>query len=537
VAADLRVLSVASEAFPLIKTGGLADVVGALPAALAAEGVAVRTLLPGYPAVLAALAQTTEVHHWPSLFGGPARLLAGQAHGLGGANALLVIDAPHLYDRPGSPYADAERREWPDNALRFAALASCAAEIGQGLLADWRPDLVHAHDWQAGLVPAYLHYRGGAPGHARGGARPATVFTVHNLAFNGRCPASLLPSLGLPPEAFAIDGVEFYGAISTLKAGLQFADRITTVSPTYATEICTLADGMGFDGLLRARRGVLSGILNGVDTEVWNPATDRLIADHFSAADPTKRATSKRALQARLGLAELPDVPLFAVVSRLSEQKGLDLLLEALPALLACGGQLALLGTGEPALEAGFRAAAAAHPGRVGCVIGYEEDLAHLVQAGADALLVPSRFEPCGLTQLCALRYGAVPIVARVGGLADTVIDGNPMALAAGVATGLQMMPGDAAQLAAAITRAASLYRDVPVWRQIQRNGMACDVSWRQPARLYAALFRDAVAGRRAEEGLGRRAEDGSGRGAEDDAGTRVGDGAALSAEITTGHA
>ncbi len=466
----MRVLSVASEAYPLVKTGGLGDVVGALPGALAGQGIRARTLLPGYPAVLAALT-IIATHALPS-----GRVLEGTGGGLD----LLVLDDPGLFDRPGNPYTGADGQDWPDNPQRFAALCAVAADIGQGALPGWRPDVVHCHDWQAGLVPAYLHYRGGP--------RPATVMTVHNLAFAGRAAAALRAALHLPPEAMAIEGLEFYGDISFLKAGLQFADRITTVSPTYAQEIMTPAFGMGFDGLLRARAGVVGGILNGIDTAVWNPATDRLIPAPYST--PGGRGANKAALQARFGLVADPAAPLFGVVSRLSWQKGLDLLAEALPTLLEAGGQLCVLGTGEPGLEADLRAAAAAHPRRIGVVIGYDEALAHLVQAGADALLVPSRFEPCGLTQLCALRYGAVPVVARTGGLADTVIDASPMALAAGAATGVVFDRPDAEALRGALRRTAGLYRQPDVWEAMQRAGMRTDVSWTHPAAAYAALYR-----------------------------------------------
>ena len=472
----MQVLSVASELYPLVKTGGLADVTGALPAALAAEGTTVRTLLPGYPAVLAALADTASVTELGPLLGGAARLLAGRAAGLD----LLALDAPHLYSRAGSPYADAQGREWPDNAQRFAALSQAAARIGRGAVPGYAPAVVHAHDWQAGLALAYLAL---SPG------RPRTVMTVHNIAFPGIFPATLLATLGLPPQAFTIDGVEYYGQISFLKAGLQFADRITTVSPTYAREILEPAAGMGFDGLLRARAGRLSGILNGIDTGTWDPARDPHLAARFDAGDPTPRAANKRALQRRLGLDADPGRLLFGVVSRLTGQKGLDLLAAGLPALLDGGAQLAVLGAGDAALEAAFRAAEAVNPGRVGCLIGYDEGLAHLLQGGVDALLVPSRFEPCGLTQLCALRYGAVPVVARVGGLADTVIDAS-----AATGNGLQFAPVELAALEQAIRRAAALFADGAAWRRLQSNGMATDVSWAGPARRYAALYRDLAA-------------------------------------------
>jgi starch synthase len=320
--------------------------------------------------------------------------------------------------------------------------------------------------------------------------------TVHNLAFPGKVPRELLSRLGLPPGSYAIDGVEFHGTISLLKAGLRYADRITTVSPSYAVEIRTDELGMGFGGLLRTRSDMLSGILNGIDTAIWNPASDPLIAAPFDRATLAKRAANKAELQARMGLPQEADVPLFGVVSRLTWQKGMDLLLTCLRVLRALGAQLALVGAGEAELETAFRTEAERAPGWIGCVIGYDEALAHLVQAGADALLVPSRFEPCGLTQLCALRYGAVPVVARVGGLADTVIDANAAALAAGVATGVQFTPVNVDMLDVAMRRAVALYRESAVWRTLQTNGMVADVSWRGPARQYAALYRGLVESR-----------------------------------------
>lgn len=479
------ILSIASEVYPLIKTGGLADVAGALPPALKAEGFAVNTLLPGYPAVMNGLRRAETAHSFPALFGGRARLLSARASGLD----LFILDAPHLFDRPGNPYLGPDGSDWPDNGLRFGALGRVGASLGQGLLPAYGPGVVHCHDWQAGLAPAYLSYEGSA--------RPATVMTVHNLAFQGNFPPQLLPTLGLPERAFTMDGIEYHGQLGFLKAGVRLADRITTVSPTYASEICTPEFGMGLEGLLRGRAGVLRGILNGIDTAVWNPATDRLIPAAYSAANLECRAENKRALQARLGLADDPDAMLFGVVSRLGWQKGLDLLLAALPVLLGEGAQLALLGAGDPPLEQGFTQAAAADAGRVGCLIGYDESLAHLIQAGADALLVPSRFEPCGLTQLCALRYGAVPVVARVGGLADTIIDANPVGLAAGASSGFQFSPVNQTMLESAIRRAARLYRDKEGWARLQANGMATDVSWAAPAREYAGLYRELLPQRR----------------------------------------
>jgi starch synthase len=473
----IRVLAAASEVFPLIKTGGLADVTGALPAALAPHGVEMRTLLPGYHGVMAALDKTEPVLANPDLFGGPAQVLAAKAAGLD----LLVLDAPHLYGRTGNIYTGPDGRDWPDNPQRFGALCRVAADIGLGAIPGWAPDAVHCHDWQTGLVPAYLHYAGGA--------RPRTVMTIHNLAFTGQVPLGLRAMLGLPEESLTMDGVEFYQAIGFMKAGLRFADAITTVSPTYALEIQTPALGCGYDGLLRSRRAVLHGILNGVDEAVWDPWTDPHLAAKYRRGHLRKRPHNKAALQALLGLDLAPDTLLLGIISRLTDQKGMDLVLRALPSLLALGAQLAVVGSGDRALEDGFRAAAAAHPGQVAASIGYNEGLAHQTQAGIDALLVPSRFEPCGLTQLCALRYGALPVVSRAGGLADTVIDANEAAIMAGVGTGIVFGPAEPYALEAGLQRTAALWADPKAWRAVQRNGMAAYVGWEHSARRYAALY------------------------------------------------
>jgi starch synthase len=483
----LRVLAVASEIYPLIKTGGLADVVGALPIALRAYGIETRTLVPGYPDVIEALPAAEVLLHWPNFYGGPIRLLGASHQELD----LLVFDAPHLFARPGNPYVAQDGKDWPDNGVRFAALSRVAAEIGQGTIPSFVPDIVHAHDWQAGLTPAYLHYANGP--------RPCTVTTVHNMAYQGRFPHEMLDTFGLPPEAFTIHGVEYYGMISFLKAGLQFADRITTVSPTYAVEIQGDEGGMGLGGLLRERSTVLSGILNGIDTSVWNPETDPHIAARFSAKNLESRVANKAALQRRLGLDLSPDALLLSVISRLSWQKGLDLLLENVPVIVKEGMQFALLGSGDSDLQNRYQAASKANIGRIAVLIGYDEALAHLIQAGADALVVPSRFEPCGLTQLCAMRYGAVPIVSRVGGLADTVIDVEEADIAGGATTGFKFGPGTDETLAVALRRASNSFHDKQVWRKLQLNGMSTDVSWGNRASRYAALYREVVAARRNE--------------------------------------
>ncbi|UPY39360.1 glycogen synthase GlgA [Sediminicoccus sp. KRV36] len=475
----MRVLAVASEGFPFIKTGGLADVVGALPAALAPEGVAVTTMLPGYPSVMAALGPVQQVESLADLFGAPARLVRAQAAG----RDILALDAPHFFARAGSPYLAPGGMDWPDNAMRFAALGRAAAHAAEHL----GFDALHAHDWQAGLAPAYLRFAGSAV---------PTLFTIHNLAFQGQFRADLFGMLGLPAAAFATAGLEYFGQVGYLKSGVWFSDRISTVSPGYAAEIRTPQWGMGLDGLLRGRGRHVSGILNGLDTEEWNPATDPHLPTHYDPTSIAKRALNKAELQARMGLDAEPDAPLFCFIGRLAWQKGVDLILEALPAILNNGAQLAILGSGEAALEERVHGATGAQLGRVGSFIGFDEGLARLCYGGADAILMPSRFEPCGLGQLCALRYGAPPIVARVGGLADTVIDANEMALSAGTGTGLNFAPVSQEMLAAAIERAILLYRDGESWPRIQANAMASDVSWTRSARQYAALFRGMIADR-----------------------------------------
>ncbi|ANK12758.1 glycogen synthase GlgA [Erythrobacter neustonensis] len=476
----LRVLSVASEAAPLIKTGGLADVAGALPAALARQGVEVTTMLPGYPAVLAALGKTRALYKWPALLGTPARLLAGKI----GDHDLLVLDAPALFDRAGGPYGDASGQDWDDNWRRFAAFSRAAADVARGAVKGRTFDLVHAHDWQAGLVPAYLRYSDDADA-----APVPSIMTIHNMAFQGAFPPEIFPELGLAEAAWHVDGVEAYGQVGYLKAGMQLAYAITTVSPTYAGEIRSAEFGMGLEGIVQARSGCVHGILNGIDTADWNSANDPTLAATFSVSRLASRVRNKRALEREFGLAP-GDGPLFIVVSRLTWQKGMDVLAGVLDHLVGIGGRLALLGSGDSEMEEAFLAAAARHPGRIGVRIGYDEALSHRLQAGGDAILIPSRFEPCGLTQLYGLAYGCVPVVSRTGGLADTVIDANPAALAAGVATGIQMNAVTDTMLAMAISRTANLYAQPAEWRRIQKNGMRADFSWGASGAAYAALYR-----------------------------------------------
>jgi starch synthase len=470
----IEVLSVASEAYPLVKTGGLADVAGALPGALAPHGVQMRTLIPGYPAVLREAAGARVVHEFADLFDGPARLLAGRAAGLD----LIILDAAHLYDRQGNPYLDPTGRDWPDNWKRFAALPWVAGKLAIGLIEGYEPQIVHAHDWTAGLAPAYVKY---GPSD-----RVRTVMTVHNLVFQGHFPAEIYGRLDLPPHAYW-EGIEYYGGVGYLKAGLAAADAITTVSPTYAREIRTPAFGAGLEGLINLRANVLHGITNGIDTEAWNPATDPALKQNYASNTVHKRVINKRVLEERFGIAG--EGMMFAVVSRITDQKGMDLIAANIDWLVSLGATLVILGSGDAVLESALEAAAGRHPGRVGMVRGYDENLSHLIQGGADAILVPSRFEPCGLTQLYGLRYGCVPVVARTGGLADTVIDANEAAVDAGVATGLQFSPITSEGLGEAIQRAVMLYGREKVWRRMQRRGMKSDVSWDGSARRYADLY------------------------------------------------
>jgi starch synthase len=471
----IDVLSVASEAFPLIKTGGLADVTGALPAALAPHGVSMRTLLPAYPAVMQALSNVRELARLPDLYGDDARLLSGGAAGL----ELFVIDAPHLYGRPGNPYLGPDNRDWPDNWKRFAALSWVAGEIANGIAPDYRPQVVHAHDWQAGLAPAYVKY--GPRDDVR------TVLTVHNLAFQGQFGSEIFGQLRLPPHAF-YESIEYFGGVGFLKAGLASADMLSTVSPTYAQEIKTTAYGMGLDGLLRARENELVGILNGIDMEAWDPEIDPALAHTYNASSLQNRAANRRALEERFAL-DGSSGALFGVVSRLTWQKGMDMLVAVCDRLVAAGGKLCILGSGDPEIENGLRGAAMRHPGRVGIITGYDETLSHLIQGGADVMLVPSRFEPCGLTQLYGLRYGCVPLVSRVGGLADTVIDANEAAIEAGVSTGIQFAPATEQALAEGIRRTIRLHATGKLWTKMQKRGMKSDVSWSASAAKYAALY------------------------------------------------
>ncbi len=473
----MRVLHAAAEIYPWVKVGGLGDVVGALPPALRSAGVRARVLLPAYPALKAAFPEALPVGGLDDLLGtGPARwLLARTPEGV----PIYLLDAPHLFNRPGGPYDEAG-----DSHLRFGALSFAAAWLANhGDAHGWRPDILHCHDWQTALAPAHLALWGGE--------RPATVMTIHNLAYQGIYGKESLTDLWLPPSAFQMAGVEYHGNLSFLKGGLHFADRITTVSPTYAQEIQGPLLGEGLDGLLAHRQRDLVGILNGVDGRVWDPASSPHVPSHFDAHHRSGKKVCKNLLQRELDLSEESSAPLFGVVSRFVTQKGLDLVLANVDRLMAKGAQLALLGSGDPLLEQGFRRAADHHRNRVALRVGYDEALAHRLIAGADALLVPSRFEPCGLTQLYALKYGTLPIVRRTGGLADTVVDTNAETLAGASATGFVFQDVDGLALGDALARACDCYFHHPkAWDQIQFTAMKQDFSWRASAKRYGELYR-----------------------------------------------
>lgn len=478
-----RVLQVSAELYPLLKTGGLADVAGALPAALAAAGAEPRLLVPGFPAIRESLTKECAVAPvalpWSE---GRAALLRGRLPGF--EVPVYVLDAPGLFDRPGNPYGDAGGVAYPDNHRRFALLGLAAARLAEGVDASWRPEVVHAHDWHAGLACAHI-----AASRARRRNDARTVFTIHNLAYQGLFPAEQFCDLGLPPQHYAVEGVEFYGQVSFMKAGLHFADAITTVSPTYAREIQTPEQGCGLDGLLRHRADVLHGILNGVDYSVWSPARDRSIAQAYRVDRPEGKADCKAALQRECGLAVRPDAPLFGVVSRLTEQKGLPLVLEALNDLIDAGGQLVVLGSGDARLEAAFADAAAKHPTQVARRTGMDEALAHRIYAGSDVMLVPSRFEPCGLTQLYGLSYGALPLVHRVGGLADTVVDTTLEDLAAGTATGFVFNAFTADAYRRALRRAFALWSRQEYWARVRDAAMRQHFGWDAAARRYTQVY------------------------------------------------
>ncbi|MET0963855.1 MAG: glycogen synthase GlgA [Noviherbaspirillum sp.] len=480
----MRALHVCAELYPLLKTGGLADVTGALPPALALLGCDARVLVPGFPALSNGVQDQQLVADLSGYWGAdPVRLYRGLVPG--SRTVAYVIDAPQFYDRHGNPYSDSANRAYLDNDRRFALLGQVAAWLAEHGDSGWRPQVVHGHDWHAGLAMAYLKARE----HQSGRRLAGTVYTVHNLAYQGVFDAGSFHALGLPDYFFNLYGMEYHGQVSFMKAGLYYADQITTVSPTYAREIQQPEQGCGLDGLLASRSHELHGILNGVDPAIWNPVTDSLLATNYDATDLSGKHACKRALQAEFGLAERDGALLFCVVSRLTEQKGLQLVLAGLPALVERGGQLALLGSGEPAMEEAFLEAARQHPAAVAVRIGYDEALSHRLIAGADAILVPSRYEPCGLTQLYGLAYGTLPLVHRVGGLADSVVDCSLENLAEDRATGFTFDGFELAGYDAAMRRAFALAERPADLAQVQRCAMRQQFSWDVAARQYLALY------------------------------------------------
>lgn len=482
-----KILFVASEAFPLVKTGGLGDVAYSLPHALHDRGADLRLLLPGYRALLRQLDQM-RILGWLDLRGAEgivsARILETRHPDF--PFHLWIVDCPSLFDRPGNPYLSAAGSDWPDNAERFTVFARAATRLAQDALdLDWRPDVVHCHDWQTGLVPAFLYE---VP------VRPRTVFTIHNLAYGGHFSHTDFVRLHLPSQWWSPEGVEFHGGFSMLKAGIVYSDVVTTVSPTYAREICTPAFGYGLDGLLQSVRHKLFGILNGIDTRRWNPSTDPHLPAHYSAGriQPGKRR-NKQALLSRF-LSEVDEAtmqaPLIGQVGRLVEQKGIDWVLAALPVLLAeTDVRFVLLGSGQPMYEHKFNQLAMQHPDRVFVEIGYDEALAHQIEAGADLFLMPSRFEPCGLNQMYSLRYGTPPVVFKTGGLADTVVDTTPETQDDASATGFVFDTPSVEGLLAAIRRALDLYREPAQWRRLQQNGMRQSFDWSASAAHYLERY------------------------------------------------
>lgn len=478
----LNILFASSEAYPLVKTGGLADVAGALPIALAKAGIGVRLILPAYPEVLGRANDITTVAEFPGMLAGhDVRLLAARMPD--SDLPLLLVECPALFERAGGPYTDDAGNDWPDNHLRFAIFSLTAAWVAAGAAGEtWRADILHANDWQTGLAPAYLRFIG-AP-------NTRSVFTIHNMRYQGLFPRSVMGDLEVPRFAFTMEGMEFHGQVSMLKAGLAFADRIATVSPTYADEILLPEFGYGMEGLLSARRRDLTGILNGIDETAWNPLTDRHLPAHFDSGDLTGKAVCKMALQQEMGLTEDPDSPLLTMVTRLTEQKGIDLVVSALPEMIGMGAQIAILGAGDAHWEHALRDMQAPH-GRVAARIGYDEALAHRLVAGADMFLMPSRFEPCGLTQMYAMRYGTLPVVNRTGGLADTVMQAQVAASGNDASgTGFVFEMSKPGALAGALQQGVALHKNKAAWLSLQRCAMHRDFSWARAADDYGWIYR-----------------------------------------------
>jgi starch synthase len=478
----MKALHAAAELFPHVKVGGLADVMSALPLALAKENVHVRLVLPGYRALMKNLRLYGTVATYSDLMGsGPAQLIF--AEGPSGV-PIYLLDAAAFFDRESGPYDD-----WEDSHRRFAALSWATAQLAiNGDSEGFRPDIVHLHDWQAALAAVYISHSGAE-------WRPKTVLTVHNLAYQGVYPRYVMDEIWLPHEAFNMNGAEYFGKINFLKAGLSYADRISTVSPTYANEIQGKEGGYTLEGVLSRRSDDLVGILNGVDEVVWNPARDNHLRTQFTVRNlKSNKGYNKKTFQSEMGLNEDAKALLFGIVSRFDAIKGLDLIIPNIDHLVSIGGQLIVIGRGDYHLESSFNAAAERHPGSVATFMGYDEGKAHRLMAAADALLVPSRSEPCGLTQLYAMRYGTLPIARNTGGLADTIVDATFTAIENGTATGFLFFDPTSWHLGEAITRAATIFKYEPeIWRKIQHNAMSQSFTWVRSAKQYKALYKSLV--------------------------------------------
>lgn len=477
----MNILHVCAEFFPLIKTGGLADVTGALPIAEQKLGHDVRILIPGFPAIKSGINNiniVTTLH----TFAGTVALKFGYFHNIG----IYFIDAPSLYEREGSPYHDYYCNAYMDNYLRFALLSWVGCEIACGADSYWRPNVVHSHDWHAGLTSAYLQLKS-----AYHGAK--SLFTIHNLAYHGCFSKRHLTQLQLPEQFYQIDGLEFNGEISYLKAGIYFSDHVTTVSPTYAKEITTPELGYGFDGILRQRyqQGCLTGVLNGIDESIWNPRTDPYIAKQYNARGLTLKNNNKQSLQQEFGLEQNDGCLLFGVISRLTSQKGLDFILPILPYIIEQGGQFILLGSGDQYLQDSFVELAnrPEYRHQLAVYVGYDEELSHRIIAGSDIIMVPSRFEPCGLTQLYGLKYGTLPLVRQTGGLADTVVGCCDDNLLNKSATGFTFRDDDGADLTSTVTQAFECWHNLKAWRLLQQRAMKQEFSWQKSAKTYLTLY------------------------------------------------
>lgn len=474
-----KVLFVTSEAHPLIKTGGLADVSGSLPKALAELSQDIRLVIPKYQA----LKIEGDVRYLCSLRVDNKNIKILEMRMPDSRVTVWLIDYPGYYNYPGNPYVDELGEPWPNNAERFALFCRIVVEIAMDRVnQDWKPDIVHCNDWQTGLVPALLSLE-----HDH---RPSTVFTIHNMAYQGLFPASTAAVLNLPGNLMHPLGLEFHGMLSFIKGGLVYADYITTVSPTYAQEIRTPEFGYGLEGLLDHRKEFLGGIINGIDLDQWNPETDPYISQKFKETSLNKKQINKAELQNKLGLPINNQVPLFALIGRLVEQKGIDLIIDSLQEMLAMPLQVAILGSGDKVYEKQLEELMQSYPDKLAVTVGYNEALAHLIEAGADIFLMPSRFEPCGLNQMYSQRYGTVPIVRKTGGLADTVVDTLPETIADDTATGIVFNDATAGSLLEAVKRSLILYSHPNIWKKMQLNGMEKDFSWQQSAQQYLTVYR-----------------------------------------------